>query len=75
MENLNLNEKNTIYNFINNYGHQKAFEEFQIKVFRRHLAAYRIQQEWYKVKYNPYHPIGKKFIIKNYDKCFTNVNQ
>ena len=75
MENLNLYEKNRIYNIINQFGVQKALEEYQVKVFRRHLAAYRIQQEWYKIKYNPYHPIGKKFIAKNYHKCFTNVNQ
>lgn len=75
MENLNLYEKNKICNFINHYGHQMALEEYQIKVFRRHLAAYRIQQEWYKVKYDPNHPIGKKIIENNYDKCITNVNQ
>ena len=75
MENLNLHEKNRIYNILNHFGCKQALEEYQIIFFRRHLAAYRIQQEWFKVKYNPYHPIGKKYIAKDYNKCFTNANQ
>ena len=75
MENLNLYEKNRICNFLNHFGYQRALEEYQIKLFRKHLAAYRIQQEWFKVKYNPHHPIGHKLIAKNYYKSFINVNQ
>ena len=52
-------------------GWYQSLIEFQIYVYRRHLAAYRIQQEWFRAKYDYNNPIGKRFIEKGYDECFN----
>ena len=72
MNYLTNDEKNKIYNLFHLYGHKKGLEEYQIKLFRRHLAAYRIQKEWFKMRYNPYHPVGRKYIEKTWNDCFMN---
>lgn len=51
-------------------GWYKSLVEFQIYVYRRHLAAYRIQQEWFRVKYDYNNPIGQRFINRGYNECF-----
>ena len=69
MNYLTNDEKNKIYNLFHLYGHKKGLEEYQIKLFRRHLAAYRIQKEWFKMRYNPHHPVGRKYIEKTWNDC------
>ena len=44
---------------------------FYLSYYRRYLAAYKIQQFWKKILYNPHHRIGKKYINLQYDKLFT----
>ena len=53
-----------------NEGWYKSLVEFQIYVYRRHLAAYRIQQEWFRAKYDYNNQIGQRFINRGYNECF-----
>ena len=53
-------------------GWYKSLVEFQIYVYRRNLAAFRIQQEWFRAKYDYNNPIGKRFINRGYNECFEN---
>lgn len=69
--NLTNNEKQHYINVAEEKGWYQSLIEYQINVFRRHLAAYRIQQEWFRAKYDYKNPIGKRFIEKGYDECFN----
>ena len=69
--NLSESEKLQYINIAEEKGLYCSLIEFQINVFRRHLAAYRIQQEWFRAKYDYNNPIGKKFINRGYDECFN----
>ena len=40
------------------------------KTRREHIAAYKIQQWWYKISLSPNYAIGRKLIAKRYDDCF-----
>jgi len=68
---LSDDEKQKYINFAELNGWYNSLIEFQINVYRRHLAAYRIQQEWFRAKYDYNNPIGKRFIEKGYDECFN----
>ena len=37
---------------------------------KRYLAAYKIQQFWYKHTLSPEYAIGRKFINRKFDQCF-----
>lgn len=41
---------------------------FNIYIYEKYMAAYKIQQWWFKILTNPYHKVGKRFIEKQYDK-------
>ena len=51
------------------YKHEK--NEFILNRLKKWLAAYRIQQEWFRAKYDYNNPIGKRFIEKGYNECFN----
>ena len=72
MNYLTNDEKNNICNLFHLHGYEKGYEEYQIRLYRRHLAAYRIQQEWFRMRHNPYHPLGRKNIEKGWNNCFMN---
>ena len=44
--------------------------EYLIQQYRRHLASYRIQQHWQRIRSDPYHPVGKKRLELEYDRLF-----
>ena len=43
-----------------------------IRRFRRHLAAYRIQQHWYRITTNPAHPVCIRRLERQYDQLSSN---
>jgi hypothetical protein len=45
-------------------------KEFIIQQYRRHLASYRIQQHWHRIRSNPYHPVGHKKMERDYVREF-----
>ncbi len=44
--------------------------EFQVQQYRRHLASYRIQQWWHRLRLDPRHPVGRKRLERDYDRTF-----
>ena len=42
----------------------------RIGQFSRHLAAYRIQQWWHRIRLDPYHPVGKRRLEREYTELF-----
>ena len=61
-------DKNWDYSKINLDNALKIVEE---NCRKEYLAAYRIQQWWYKITLSPYYKIGRKFINKKYDLLFN----
>ena len=53
----------------------KDKQMFIEKEMRNYLAAYKIQQWWYKITLSPEYKIGREFINRKYDKCFYTFNQ
>ena len=49
---------------------EKEKQHYIEKEMRRYLAAYKIQQWWYKVTLSPEYVVGRKFINRKYDKIF-----
>ena len=49
---------------------QKEKELFIEKEFREYIAAYRIQQWWYKITLSPEYAVGRRCINRKYDKLF-----
>ena len=49
--------------------YQVVFEKYA----RNYLAAYRIQQWWYKITLSPKYNIGRKFINRKYNKLFIDL--
>ena len=45
-------------------------QEFQLQQYRRHLASYRIQQHWHRIRSDPYHPVGRKKLEREYEREF-----
>ena len=35
-------------------------QEFELQQYRRHLASYRIQQHWHRIRSDPRHPVGQR---------------
>ena len=50
----------------NSYYYKNVFEKYAIE----YIAAYRIQQWWYKITLSPEYAIGRKFINRKYDEMF-----
>ncbi len=47
-------------------------EAFYLAEYRKHLAAFRIQQWWYRIRLDPRHPVGIRRIEWEYDALFNN---
>jgi len=45
-------------------------QESQLQLYRRHLACYRIQQHWHRIRSDPYHPVGRKKLEREYEREF-----
>ena len=45
-------------------------QEFQLQQYRRHLACYRIQQHWHRIRSDPRHPVGRKKLELDYNREF-----
>jgi hypothetical protein len=74
-----LASNNDIFKMVDkllNFDHYYTFKTFinwVIKhVYREYMAAYKIQQWWFKILSNPHHKVGYRFIEKQYDLLFTN---
>jgi hypothetical protein len=48
----------------------KSYEEVFEEKAREYLAAYRIQQWWFKITLSPEYEVGRRFINMKYTKCF-----
>lgn len=48
-------------------------QDFLISRAREHLAAYRIQQHWHRIRADPRHPIGIKRLETDYIKLFESA--
>ena len=46
---------------------------FIIQQYRRHLASYRIQQHWHRIRSDPRHPVGQRRLGREYDQLFGNA--
>ena len=46
-------------------------DEYYLYHCRRYMAAYRIQQYWYKITISPEYKLGRKFIERKYDKLYA----
>ena len=45
-------------------------QEYQLQQYRRHLASYRIQQNWHRIRSDPYHPVGQRKLELDYNREF-----
>ena len=45
-------------------------QEYWIQEYRRHLASYRIQQHWHRIRLDPRHPVGQRRLEREYDRVF-----
>jgi hypothetical protein len=45
-------------------------QDFQLQQYRRHLASYRIQQHWHRIRCDPRHPVGRKKLELDYNREF-----
>ena len=79
-----LASNNDIFKMVNelNFDHCSTFKTFinwVIKhAYREYMAAYKIQQWWFKILSNPYHKVGNRFIEKQYEslrleECRTQI--
>ena len=67
---INIIHKTKKWNWVL-YSTQKYYNllnDIKIQLFRKHLAAYRIQQWWKKRFYDPKLPFIHKFMNKKYDE-------
>jgi hypothetical protein len=62
----------SIYNMLHLF--TREYRKFQVSQYRCHLAAYRIQQWWHQIRSNPYHPIGRKRLEREYDELPFTLN-
>jgi hypothetical protein len=46
------------------------FYEEKVIIYRKYLAAYKIQQWWFNITLSPEYVVGRKFINRKYDKLF-----
>lgn len=47
---------------------------FNIYIYEKYIATYKIQQWWLKILSNPYHKVGKRFIEKQYDALVSGLS-
>ena len=45
-------------------------QKFFADNYRRHLASYRIQQHWHRIRSDPRHPVGRKRLEREYERLF-----
>ena len=43
-------------------------QAFYLAEYRKHLAAFRIQQWWYRIRLDPRHPVGIRRLEREYDE-------
>ena len=48
----------------------QAKQDYIIQEYRRHLASYRIQQHWHRIRSDPRHPVGMKRLEREYAELF-----
>jgi hypothetical protein len=48
-------------------------QEYQLQQYRRHLACYRIQQHWHRIRCDPRHPVGRKKLELDYNREFGRI--
>jgi hypothetical protein len=74
MEDIKSNpNKPWVWNMISTNKFTRSKQEFIYKKYIEYLAAYRIQQWWYKLRFDPYHPIGSKRLEREYDELCESV--
>ncbi len=61
----------SIYNMLHLF--TREYREYQVSQYRKHLAAYKVQQWWHQIRSNPYHPIGRKRLEREYDELCESV--
>ena len=44
--------------------------KFQCHQYQRHLACYRIQQQWHRIRSDPRHPVGQRRLELEYEREF-----
>lgn len=81
---LTINTNISIYDIIHNIDKPWAWNLLQrkelnvernnyiVNKYRRHLAAYRIQQHWHRICTDPRHPFCQKRLERDYDSIFNN---
>ena len=45
-------------------------QDYIIQQYRRHLACYRIQQHWHRIRSDPRHQVGRKKLELEYEREF-----
>jgi hypothetical protein len=53
----------------------KSRQEFHIQHVRRHLAAFRIQQHWHRIRMDPRHPVCQRRLELEYDSLVAGYHQ
>ena len=61
---------NIIWNSIYANPFTASKQKFLLDNYRRHLASYRIQQHWHRIRSDPRHPVGKKRLELDYNRDF-----
>lgn len=54
-------------------GGEKREQELILYYTRRHMAAYKIQKEWCKIMYDPYHPCGERIGLRRMFRDFHRI--
>jgi len=57
---------------VNSFTRDKA--EYLLLQYRRHLASYRIQQHWHRIRADPRHPVCQRRLELDYNREFVNSN-
>ncbi len=50
------------------------WKDYFVAEYRRHLAAFRIQQWWHKLRLDPRHPVGIRRLEREYLELFGQKN-
>ncbi len=59
----------SVYNMLHLF--TREHREFLVSQYRKHLAAYRIQQWWHRIRLDPRHPVGRRRLEREYDVLFA----
>lgn len=72
---LKINHKKNKYNWILYSASitNDLLNAIKIKIFRKHIASYKIQQWWKKIFYNPNNKFIEPFLFKNINKLIKKV--